>query len=435
MADADVRRSELISAEEARRQREHAASIGLFVVNAMFVVLAGIATWIVVDLPLNRLAQATVAAAGVAVLAAPAAILIRRRLARIATKSARVLEQQQRRLDREHEHREFEAQVADALDMADNENDALRIIERAFTQVSPDNAVELLLADNSHAHLSRTAFIAPGGEPAGCRVASPQECPAARRGRSHYFPDSNEVNACPKLEGRALGRCSALCVPVSIMGRTVGVVHTIAAAHTPLDETVLEDLQGIANQAGTRLGMLRIVAETQLQATTDALTGLLNRRAFENDYRRIRSDSAVAAIAMADLDHFKDLNDTYGHDTGDRALRLFAATLRSNLRAEDLVSRRGGEEFAIFFPGYDAVAAATGLERVRDQLGATLRAAGLPSYTASFGLVEAGPDEDLDVMLARADAALFAAKAAGRDRIVLHDRNGMPVALPGAVTR
>ncbi len=236
--------------------------------------------------------------------------------------------------------------------MADNEPEALRVIERTFAAVLPSAVTELLLADNSHAHLSRKAFSSsrdPGLS--GCGVNSPQECPAARRARIHRFPDSEAVNACPKLVGRPGGRCAAFCIPVSIMGRTVGVIHTVHDVHARIDERTVEDMQAIANQAGTRLGLLRIMAETQPQAETDGLTGLLNRRAFENSFLQLRDRSALGkgVVVMTDLDHFKTINDTYGHETGDRALRVFADTLRKTLRKNDVLSRHGGEEFAIAF--------------------------------------------------------------------------------------
>ncbi len=127
------------------------------------------------------------------------------------------------------------------------------------------------------------------------------------------------------------GRCSGVCVPVSIMGRTVGVVHATGAVGEPLDDDAVAALQTLANQAGNRVGMLRVMAETQLQASTDGLTGLVNRRSLENRVRQLRSEGTEFALVMADLDHFKALNDAYGHETGDRALRIFSETLRGGV--------------------------------------------------------------------------------------------------------
>jgi diguanylate cyclase (GGDEF)-like protein len=127
---------------------------------------------------------------------------------------------------------------------------------------------------------------------------------------------------------------------------------------------------------------------------------------------------------MSDLDHFKVLNDTYGHGTGDRALRLFAQVLRESLRSEDLVCRYGGEEFAIAFPACTPADAANALDAVRAHLDAAVTVAGIPRYTVSFGLTAADEHETLPAILARADAALFEAKLDGRDRVVIHDSIG-----------
>ena len=371
-------------------------------------------------------------AAGVValVLSLPFGFVVSMWMRRLTSRAESLSDARQHRIDDAGRHSDFSSRLADALDMASSETEALRVIERAFGSVLPTQPVELLLADNSHAHLTRRAHAAPDGIPPGCGVPSPQECPAARRARMQSFPDSQAVNACPKLEGRTIGRCSALCIPVSVMGRTVGVIHTVSEVASPTGSDAATDLQSVAAQAGTRLGMLRVMAETQLQANTDGLTGLMNRRALENGYLKTRDSSLVTAVAMADLDHFKQLNDTYGHATGDRALRMFAQTLRGGMRSQDLVSRRGGEEFAVVFPDCDAAAAVAALQRVQTQLHVALRQSGLPTYTASFGVVEASIDEDFETTLARADVALFAAKAAGRDRVMVHDQQGMEQLYP-----
>jgi len=209
------------------------------------------------------------------------------------------------------------------------------------------------------------------------------------------------------------------------MGRTVGVIHSTGEPGVVVDDLTVQDLQTLANQAGARLGMHRIMAETQLQASTDNLTGLLNRRSLENQARVLRNEHTAFVVAMADLDHFKELNDTYGHETGDRALRLFAETLRRSLRDRDLICRHGGEEFALVLPERTTADTRVALDTVRVELVDALRAAGLPSYTASFGVIEANDGEDLESAVRRADAALFEAKHTGRDRVVVHGLDGV----------
>jgi diguanylate cyclase (GGDEF)-like protein len=315
---------------------------------------------------------------------------------------------------------EFESRLGNALEMAADEPEVIDVVERAFVATVGDAPAELLLADNSHAHLSRMAVSASASGTPMCTVESPDQCPAARRAQVQRFPDSDALDACPKLRNRPSGQCSAVCVPVSIMGRTVGVIHVTGETDVLPNDSSVKYLSTLANQAGARVGLLRMMADTQMQASTDSLTGLLNRRAFENEVRKIRTEHQTFSVAMADLDHFKHLNDTFGHDTGDRALRLFAQTLRASVRQHDLVARYGGEEFALVLPSCNSLTAAEILDRTRTALATATTEAGLPTVTVSFGVVEAAVDEDLTVSLGRADAALLEAKRAGRDRVVRH---------------
>jgi diguanylate cyclase (GGDEF)-like protein len=256
------------------------------------------------------------------------------------------------------------------------------------------------------------------GEPPNCSVDSPDQCPAARRAQVQRFPDSEALDACPKLRGRG-SRCAAVCVPVSIMGRTVGVIHAVTEPNRNVEDFTVQDLATLANLSGARVGLLRMMADTQLQAATDSLTGLSNRRSFENQVRTARQAHSTMALVMADLDHFKELNDTYGHDTGDRALRVFAQTLRAALRSEDIVCRYGGEEFAIALPSCSAQDAANMLNALRGAFSSTAAQAGLPTFTASFGVVAVDSAEDLNDALVRADNALFESKVGGRDRVTI----------------
>jgi diguanylate cyclase (GGDEF)-like protein len=156
-------------------------------------------------------------------------------------------------------------------------------------------------------------------------------------------------------------------------------------------------------------------------AARDGLTGLLNRTAFfqlaEAARERALGDAAGGSLVMADLDHFKQLNDQYGHQAGDRALVAFADCCRSAVRSADLVARYGGEEFVILLPGADAARAdevaraiSTGLARRSEP--------DLPLPTVSFGVAELDPALSLDEMVQRADTALYRAKTTGRDRTV-----------------
>jgi diguanylate cyclase (GGDEF)-like protein len=345
-------------------------------------------------------------------------------LARQSADAAQMANQGAAARELQAKRQEFESRLANAMDMAEDESEVIDVIERSMAATLPAAAAELLLADNSHAHLLRVASVSPVGDVPGCTVSSPDHCPAARRSQAQHFPDSDALDACPKLRARAQGRVAAVCVPVSIMGRTVGVLHAVGEPNKPFAADKVSELGTLANQAGARIGLLRVMADTQLQAATDSLTGLLNRRSFESKLTAVRASEPTIALAMADLDHFKKLNDTYGHETGDRALRLFADVLRGSFREHDLLCRQGGEEFLIALPASTAEGARRGIDAVRERLDAALTVAGLPKFTVSIGVIDGSDREDLPELTARADTAMFAAKRAGRDQVVVHTRDG-----------
>lgn len=155
-----------------------------------------------------------------------------------------------------------------------------------------------------------------------------------------------------------------------------------------------------------------------LLSRTDTLTGLANRRCFQEAATALLQQQA-ACLLMIDIDHFKRINDDYGHDAGDAALRAVAHALAAELGNSELLARWGGEEFiALLSPATDGSARA---ERMRKAISATAIPAGNVTLrlSASFGLVELAANEALDAGITRADAALYHAKRDGRDRVVV----------------
>jgi two-component system cell cycle response regulator len=161
-------------------------------------------------------------------------------------------------------------------------------------------------------------------------------------------------------------------------------------------------------------------------AVTDPLTGLYNRRYLEAHLRSALARAAASekpvCLFLFDIDHFKGINDTYGHDAGDDVLRAFAERLREGVRGVDLVSRHGGEEFVLVMPDTDADYAALVAERLRSDVEREpfVTRAGAPiGVTVSVGVAEwQGPSDTADDLISRADRALFSAKRAGRNRVV-----------------
>ena len=170
--------------------------------------------------------------------------------------------------------------------------------------------------------------------------------------------------------------------------------------------------------------------ELTRQATLDALTGINNRRNFmalvqDEAYRATRYGQPLS-LAVVDLDHFKRVNDTFGHHAGDLVLRHFCAVCMADLRQSDAIGRIGGEEFAILMPNTTAADARAVIERIRQTLADSMVLEGGAEIriTGSFGLVTspgANATPDLDELFKAADLALYAAKAGGRNQVVTAD--------------
>lgn len=349
---------------------------------------------------------------------------MRKNMARIA----QVVEQQEIQREIHDKSQKFHRDVQQAFDMAESENELFDVAGTALA-VAHDGPAEILVADASNAHINQTTVADEHAAP-GCGVSSPAHCPAVRRGQTLNFDDPNGMASCPRLRERKLADgVRATCVPITVLGSPTAVLH--ALQETPIDNRALKSvktrLEDTAVSFGARLGMIRAMTQTQLQADTDPLTGLLNRRATENLVRQLRSDGTSFAVAMADLDHFKQLNDTFGHDTGDRALRLFARVMKATVRESDLVSRHGGEEFVMVLPHLDVVSAAPVLHRLRHHLAEALTDAQLPPFTTSLGLADSTASDDYQEILDAADQALMRAKSEGRDRLVIGDSSAYTV--------
>jgi diguanylate cyclase (GGDEF)-like protein len=167
----------------------------------------------------------------------------------------------------------------------------------------------------------------------------------------------------------------------------------------------------------------RVIAQLVKAADTDYLTGLYNRRAFDTELRgqcdRARRSGLPLALASFDLDHFKQINDRFGHAEGDRVLQEFGALLERELRGGDTLARVGGEEFAVVLFGVGLAEAVAFAQRIGYQLSSRSRESG-PKLSASVGVaaLSASADDPAALMLA-SDRALYAAKAAGRRRVAV----------------
>ena len=180
-----------------------------------------------------------------------------------------------------------------------------------------------------------------------------------------------------------------------------------------------------AEEAAQRL--VRSLRALEREAATDGLTGLWNRRQLEQvmavELARCRRYTQVASLVLLDVDHFKELNDRFGHDAGDRALSAIGKAIARTARSTDTPCRWGGEEFAVLAPGVSAIAAVRLADRIREEVART--DCGVPAkVTLSAGVAQLDPTESMEQLLKRVDLALYQAKRAGRNRVDLASGRG-----------
>ena len=182
------------------------------------------------------------------------------------------------------------------------------------------------------------------------------------------------------------------------------------------------DLDLLLARARTLLDFKAYLDTCEEQASTDHLTGLANRRRFERQLEREVARTArhgrPFSLITIDIDHFKKVNDTYGHETGDEAIKSLARVLQQGTRGIDLAARIGGEEFAVILTETNLTGAVEAAERLRAAL-KVIDVQSVGRIAASFGVAECPTQaETARELLARADAALYEAKREGRDRVV-----------------
>jgi diguanylate cyclase (GGDEF)-like protein len=322
------------------------------------------------------------------------------------------LDQEHRRLrrtlDSERRQGSFARDLAEALDIADTEHEVFSIAERAASMHLPGS--EFFLVTTRDGALEwEVATDTPA-----CACKTARTCPALRKSRTLRFSPGSGLARCARLLD---DQTHAICAPVGAGGTTLAVAQ---AAWTGPDRPELElSIETLAAAIGARLGVVRTLEEREVQAQTDPLTGLPNRRAMQALGEELEETEATYAVIACDLDHFKNLNDTWGHEVGDQCLKLFAQVLRDVCRTSDLPCRPGGEEFTVVLPQANAMNAVVVAERIRVRLREASARLGRP-FTASMGVAGREHGQDFDDVLGLADKALYQAKGDGRDRVHLH---------------
>ena len=217
---------------------------------------------------------------------------------------------------------------------------------------------------------------------------------------------------------------SLLVLPLSRGDEVLGAI-TLASSRPGVFGQALRDmLRVIGHQVGVSLQNARMYQQMEERATTDGLTGLTNHRAFQERLAQLHAlverTEQKYSIILTDIDHFKGINDTYGHPIGDQVLRKVAALFAGRARKVDIVARYGGEEFVLVLPDTDAAGAESFANRLREEVAQTAMASEHGSFnvTISMGIAEYGKDgRDRLELIERADQALYWCKEHGRNRV------------------
>jgi diguanylate cyclase (GGDEF)-like protein len=299
-------------------------------------------------------------------------------------------------------------------------DDELAAIIRVFVpRVLPDIPGVLFVHNNSRNLLVPTATW--GGVDVAQAGFAPEECWALRRGQSHFVDEAGSDIVCPHVGDLA---DHYHCEPLLAGGEVIGVLYLKGTIGTEsrfrlavLSENIASALVNHRLQRGLREQTIR-----------DPLTGLFNRRYLEEtlalEMARASRSGAPLTVVMCDIDHFKRFNDDFGHDAGDQVLQTVAGELRRRFRDGDVVCRFGGEEFVVIAPATEVSVLRARVEEVREAVSLLTVRQGeraLGSVTMSFGLASWAPGMDREglALIKAADAALYAAKREGRNRVMI----------------
>ncbi|MFN0206054.1 MAG: diguanylate cyclase [Planctomycetota bacterium] len=305
---------------------------------------------------------------------------------------------------------EFAHELVLELSRARSEQEIISVFHRCASTALDIDRVEVLRWVAPHGFLEEI-LIQPGGIDIKPRIiADPNVCFAFRGHATSPPPKSNLI--CPAAPDPER---STLCIPMQTASGQIGVVHICAKPGESIHSIRREFAETLVSLFAPALENARLLRESMERSATDPLTGIANRRRLEEFGAKAIAlsvrQSAPLSVVILDLDKFKEINDKYGHDTGDRALVAVARAMQNSIRETDLAARLGGDEFALLLPGTNAKMAVHVVERVRHHLHST-QGNSLPfTLHVSAGIAEMAPSTHaLHEILANADRALYDAK-------------------------
>jgi diguanylate cyclase (GGDEF)-like protein len=318
----------------------------------------------------------------------------------------------------ERGYHETQANFADTTQIVESEAEAHDLVKRHLEHSLPGAGVVVLRRNNSADRLQAVTEIRPGSSVAeGLVDAAPRSCLAVRLGQRFEagHDDDLALIACAVC-GKSAGQTT--CTPLVVSGEVIGSVLVEHAE--PLQELERQRVTQSVAQVAPVIANMRNLAMAEQRAATDALTGLPNRRAAHDTLKRMLAQSSRALAPMSvlaiDLDHFKQINDSFGHGRGDEVLAGAAAAIESAVRASDFAGRIGGEEFVVFAPATTPHDARVLGEKLREAIQEVTVPGVDSAITASVGIAGYPNDAvDAETILRMADRALYSAKDHGRN--------------------
>lgn len=256
-----------------------------------------------------------------------------------------------------------------------------------------------------------------------------EDCWALRQGRAHLVTDINSAPVCPHLENVNRENVS-FCLPMQAQGETIGQIYfgALAAEARHVGKHEMGTMRRITEQISLAIANLNLQQALKEQSIKDPLTKLYNRRYLDEtlarECSRAQRNNKSLSVLVMDIDHFKKVNDTYGHDAGDAVLVAFAKLIQQNIRKEDIACRLGGEEFVLVLPDATMEQAVARAEKICD----ATRAMSIKhhretlSVTVSIGVCDyPSHAQNPEELIQNADGALYRAKNGGRNRVIPHD--------------
>jgi diguanylate cyclase (GGDEF)-like protein len=320
------------------------------------------------------------------------------------------------------------AELMHSLELAESSDEAAGVIASYLPRLLPKLAGSLYLYNNSRDILERKAGWGDAvGEP---ETIEALDCWALRRGSPHAYAGGEGGLACRHIRNPDMDR---LCLPLVTQGDVIGCLTVTGAdlVHGPEDRRAW--IGQLAEQLGLALSNVRLRVSLRQQSIIDPLTQLYNRRymdeVLKRELARAERNGTPVSVLVLDLDHFKRINDTHGHEAGDAILRKVALTLRENIRSCDVACRMGGEEMVVLLPdcGTDNAAKRADALRLAIAGGDVLHGGERIGATASIGVASyPAHGTNMRTLVHAADLALYEAKHGGRNcvRVAQADAQG-----------